>query len=100
MIPLLCSFLLGTALKATASDPCLRVQVTATAMMEARQAEVPAHKVVSLYRKGTQADIFRVYVVMIHDAYQSRLWGKKATKERAVTEFASKYYTMCWKHRV
>jgi cellobiose-specific phosphotransferase system component IIA len=82
------------------ADPCKRVETTAKAIMEARQAEVEAHVVVSLYKEDATETELKIYIIMIHDAYNSALYNKKKDKKRAVKEYSNRYYMMCWKQWV
>jgi len=100
MIPLLCSLLLGTTFKATASDPCDRVQQSASAIMKARQTGVEAHVVVNLYRDGVTEGDFNIYMKIIMDAYRQMKYETELYQDKATKEFANKYYMMCWSYRV
>jgi hypothetical protein len=79
-------------------DPCLHIKTISALIMESRQKGLSAeYAVKSVGEEVEDNQMYRAYMQIIIDAYQTRRFDTEMYRRNIIAEFSNKYYIACWK---
>tara|TARA_R110000744_G_scaffold55482_4_gene117284 strand:- start:923 stop:1234 length:312 start_codon:yes stop_codon:yes gene_type:complete len=98
---LLTALMIPLFVQAARPDTCLHVKNVASLVMEWRQDGVEADSaVLSISQAQANEQMYRAYIHIVIDAYQTRRYETEMYRRNVIKEFANKYYIACWKGTV
>jgi hypothetical protein len=98
---LIAALMIPLSLQAARPDTCLHVKTIAGLIMESRQKGLSAeYAVKSIGEEVENNEMYRAYMHIIIDAYQTRRYETEMYRRNIIREFSNKYYIACWKGSV
>lgn len=77
------------------ADLCESIESMASSIMEARQAGVPASKLVGIINQDMSKELAELGISIVKAAYSKPHYSTESYQQRETTDFANEWYLAC-----